>query len=42
MIFYAIKRSRFDIIIIFLISINALINYNININNIIINLFIIN
>ena len=42
MIFYVLKKSRFDIIIIItLIFIDVLINYNINDNNIIINLFII-
>ena len=41
MIFYVLKKSRFDNIIFILIFINVLINYNINDNNIIINLFII-
>ena len=41
MSFYVFKKSRFNIIIIILTFINALINYNINNNNIIINLFII-
>ena len=42
MIFYAFKKSCFNIIIIIiLIFINALINRNINNNNIIINLFVI-
>ena len=42
MIFYISKKLRFNNIIIILIFINALINYNINDNNIIINLFINN
>ena len=42
MIFYVLKKLRFDIIIIIFIFINVLINYNINNDNIIINLFIIN
>ena len=41
MIFDVFKKLRFDIIIIISIFINALINRNINDNNIIINLFII-
>ena len=41
MISYVFKKSRFNIIIIISTCINALINYNINNNNIIINLFII-
>ena len=42
MIFYVLKKLRFNIIIIIFIFINVLINYNINNDNIIINLFIIN
>ena len=42
MIFYISQKLRFNNIIIILIFINALINYNINDNNIIINLFINN
>ena len=41
MISYALKKSRFNIIIIILTFINVLINRNINDDNIIINLFII-
>ena len=41
MIFYVLKKSRFNNITIILIFINVSINYNINDNNIIINLFII-
>ena len=41
MIFYVLKKSRFENIIIILIFINVLINFNINNNNIIINLFVI-
>ena len=41
MIFYVFKKLYFNIIIIISTFINVLINYNINDNNIIINLFII-
>ena len=41
MIFYVFKKSYFNIIIIISTFINVLINYNINDNKIIINLFII-
>ena len=41
MIFYIFKKLRLNIIIIISTFINILINYNINNNNIIINLFII-